>query len=196
MEDYDGQLSAAIIRNIKDVEAAITHAEDVVDERLSKEWNEAFERVQKKGEWYYSDETSWDGWFCPLRWTSEGGRKRSSKAWFDIVTLGDDYYSWVANFIAGPPYAALQFAASPSKTKLLPIYAKKQSVVDALRGLGWHQEGTSFRFLLQIDADALASGFEDDDLSVAAEAFENAASVLDQSLSFFDELQLEVERVG
>ena len=196
MEDSTGKLSAAIIRNIKDVEAAISHAENVVDERLSKEWSEAFERVNKKDEWYYSDETASGGWFCPLRWTSEGGRKRHAKAWFDIVTIGsDDYNSWVASIVAGPPHSALQFAASASKTKLLPIYEQKNNIVDQLRGLNWLRDGTNFYYLIEIHPEALASGFETDDLSVAADVFENVASVLDKSLKFFDELHFEIERI-
>ena len=120
-----------------------------------------------------------------------------SKAWFNIVTIGgDDYTSWVANFVSGPSYAGLQFAGLASNKKLLPIYERKKAEVDALRGLNWRQEGATFHLLMQIDPEALASGFEQNDLSVAAEVFENVASVLDQSMPFFDELYYAIDRIG
>jgi|TARA_A100001518_G_C1225622_1_gene73883 hypothetical protein len=191
MNNQNTQLSAAIVQHIRDVEAAMNHAENSIDERLSIEWNEAFERVFRKNDWYYSDGTPWDGWFCPQRWTSEGGRKRRTEAWFDIVTLGgDDYHSWLANFVAGPPHAALQFSTSGSKSKLLPIYDGEKSAIDRLRGLNFIQEGTTFHLLMQIDAEELAQGFEQNDLSAAIRVFDETAMLLEQAMPSFDALHL------
>ena len=171
------------------------HAEHSIDERLSIEWNEAFDRVFRKSDWYYSDENSWDGWFCPQRWTSDGGRKRRTEAWFDIVSLGgDDYHSWLANFVAGPPHAALQFSTTGSKAKLLPIYEEEKSTIAQLRGLNFIQEGTTFHIPMELDAEELAQGFEQDDLTAAIHVFDETAMLLEKALPSFDALHLAITR--
>lgn len=196
MQEDDNALSAIVVRNILDIEAAMAHAENTIEERLTREWNSVFNRALDTDGWHVSEsEDFWEGWFCPKAWTTQHGKKKDAASYFTLTTTGRDaFHSWAASFTAGSKetgIAGLFYDYSSNKTLFFNAVKALPDAVAQIQEAGFVIDGDRIYYPLHIEREALALGFEADDLTQPLAPFQQAADGLVEALSAFETLHTE-----
>lgn len=198
MTANDRELSAIIVRNIVDIEDALAHAENNIENRLSKEFNAVFDRIFNVSKWHLSkDKDFWESWFCPKEWPiSRGDRKPDNLAWFQLNITGEDvFHSWLAAFVTGTKergIASLKFGRNVTQRAYRKAIEESQNALNQIQEAGFIIDGDDIYYPISIDAEALAAGFEKDDLAPAIEQFEKAAEALQSAMPAFDEFHANI----
>ena len=167
-------LDAPIIRNIGDIEAAITHAQLEIGPII---WREAAKTAQvlRAEDWTVSFDVDDDELRLADRtWMAHGARKPkadfSVRLYERILPDGDGENSWLATFLASGPNGATmafwieQTIVTPSVWK--KIVKTGDAIVAELRGCGFAIYDDDDRRLyipVVLDREALARAFESDD---------------------------------
>tara|TARA_R100001129_G_scaffold181499_1_gene160865 strand:+ start:846 stop:1463 length:618 start_codon:yes stop_codon:yes gene_type:complete len=190
MQDDDNALSAIVVRNILDIEAAMAHANTAIEERLTGEWNSIFNRAFDTDSWYSSESDDfWEGWFCPKTWLTQHGKKKNAASYFTLETTGnDEFESWVATLTSGSEetgIAGLFYIYSSNKTLFLNALKALPDAVAQIQKAGFMINGDRIYFPLHIKREELALGFEADDLTHALTPFQKAADGLLEALPAF-----------
>ena len=196
MEEDDNALSAIVVRNILDIEAAIAHANNIIGERLTREWNSIFDRALDTDAWYVSGkENFWEGWFCPKTWTTQHGKKKDAASYFALETTSEDEFdSWAASLTAGSRetgIAGLFYGYRNNKTLFLNAMKALPDAVAQIQKAGFVIDGDQIYHPLHIVREELALGFEADDLTQALAPFQRAADGLIEALPAFETLHAE-----
>lgn len=196
MREDDNALSAIVVRNILDIEAAMAHAQNAIQERLTKEWNSIFSQALDTNAWYVSEsENFWEGWFCPKKWTTQRGKKKGAASYFMLTTTGkDEFESWAASFTAGSKetgIAGLFYSYSTNKTFFINTMKALPDAVAEIQKAGFVIDGDQIYIPLYIEREKLALGFEADDLTQALAPFQRAADGLVEALPAFESVHEE-----
>lgn len=167
-------LNALVIRNIADIEAAITQAQQEIGPVI---WREAAKTAKAvcDDEWtVLIDEDDDELRLADRTWMIHGARK--PKADFSIRLYervrpdGDGENSWLATFVAGGPNGAMmafwieQTIVTPSAWKKL--VKTSDGIIADLRALGFSIDDDDDRRVfvpVVLDREALARAFETDD---------------------------------
>ncbi len=191
MSSNDRELSAIIVRNIIDIEDAIGHAEKIIDDRLSKEFNAVFDRQFDINDWYLSeDKDYWESWFCPNQWTISGKSKPETQLTFGLHIIGEDgFHSWLASIVTGNKergITSLWLKPSIKTSVYKKAWDESKEEIAQIQEAGFIIDDYDIYYPILIEAEALAVGFENDDLAPAIEQFEKAAIALDRAMPAFD----------
>ena len=180
-------LSALVIRNIGDLEAAMSHATEVIDDRLHEESMAILERSLAKADWHCAfGEGFTDDWFAPKEWMIA---EDDADLWFRLTARDtESTSSWLAMFVGEAPEEARMsiLLQSNAKKKAIKQILADPEIQTALRESGLRNNGAAVWLPIEINAELLAAGFENDDLddalapiAVAAEMVSKARPGLD-----------------
>lgn len=192
-------LSALVVRNIGDIEAALTHAQEVIDERLFQDIGDAIAARFADSDWFVSAEVEdKEIWFSPGNWRPADVLPEDAPYWFHLEGQdgpgGGEEYSWLAAFLAAGPEGAsvalvLNGTTFKSAKRWKALAKSNTDLIARLIDAGFRQNDAQRLYLpLHLDADVLAAGFEDDDLTTALKPLQDALDVIEAARQDLDAL--------
>lgn len=180
MAKNERELGALIIRNIGDIEAALNHVHDHIDEKLLEAINLTTSSSLSDEGWYVEpiENLKGTGWFAPATWCTEIEGERDSKLWFQVRAYPSfEAETWLATITGNTPDGeclAITVEQNLYVRDWKPIIADAE-ISNALRQLGFMIDGNRVYLPLKVNADSLADAFVEDSL---AEGFGDLSRVL------------------
>lgn len=192
-QQQDPELAARIVRNIANLERDYLFAWGPLSGRLMRE-AAAVARKTAPEPWVVEG-TEWSVLLTSPNWRATRGVGRD--AWLELADVVEDEqdHSWTAVIVsAGPTKLCLELKFRPRLTPVAQMLNGKERPVANVLKEGFEQDGTGTRILIpiSIDADALAKGFELNDLDDALAPLGDAIA---KAIKAKPDLDVLVERV-
>lgn len=193
MEAAERELDFIIIKNIGDLEASLKRAKDEIDARLNSEAWETLKQALGGDGWYFEDgDDPSDAWFAPRDWlTKSKNGDVDADPWFRLKPLDGkrEFHTWLAHYVA-PKSDRQQVAIVWCWQRFYvedykAASAKAHQGLQAIRELGFHQDGRELFYPISFDADVMAEGFQAGDLKSALDPIARAADVLARAIEPF-----------
>lgn len=191
-------LSALIVRNIGDLEEAITHAKEKIDLRIFEEVGKEIEERLGTRNWFvHTDLEERDIYFASRKWIPSGVKPEETPYWFVLIeqesASGGTNETWLSEFLrVGPEDAGVALILRGSTIKPLrwkALIKANADLIDRLIDAGFKQDDDRRLFLpLLLDIETLAVGFEGDDLSEALQPVRDALDVIEAAREDLDAL--------
>lgn len=181
------ELSALVVRNITDIEAAMNHATEVVGPRLWRSASASLSEACPDSWLDLSDSADEDVSFAEREWLIPGADPVEADFWIGLDQRfthgGDEDNSWLATFTgSGPNESTLAFYVDQSIVKASTFKKLLKANVDLLARLndaGFEFDEDDDRRLclpVKINQELLAKGFEDGDLAEAMQPISQAVA--------------------
>lgn len=183
------KLDALIVRNVGDLEASLRRALTQIDSALNGAAWDALKATLGERDWHFEDDREPDDrWFAPRQWLDKEG---DADPWFRLMPLdrANVFETWLAHYVAP--------ADDRQKFSLLWCWhrfyvtdykaaAEAAAVeIEAIRSLGFRQDGRELFLPIEFDPEAIARAFETGDFKEALEPIGAAANVLSQAVEHF-----------
>ena len=204
---HNAKLDALVTRNIADLEAAFSHARDVIDKRLLKILHSIVRQMIDPAEWYIQfDGDDFELWMAPRRWLVPDSRPTKARARFEFDELfeedADEAETWLSALTAassGVPKTALYFQQEPlGKLAWKRLVRSNDAARDLILAQGFNYSLTEgdFYFPVTVDQEALAGGFENGRPEEAFEQLRNAVAAMIASATLFEGLGVQLSGTG
>lgn len=197
MEAEERELDFIIVKNIGDLEASLKRAKDEIDARLNGEAWETLKKALGDDRWYFEDgEEPDDAWFAPRDWlTRNEDGNVDAEPYFRLKPLDEksEFQTWLAHYVA-PKSDRQQIAVVWCWDRFYvedykAASAKSDQELQAIRELGYHQDGRELFYPISFDADIMAEGFQEGDLKAALDPISRAADVLTRATEPFSKFR-------
>lgn len=177
-QQQDPELASRIVRNIADLERDYLFAWGPLSERLMREAASTAQRAAPDP--WRVEGTEWSLTLAAPDWRATRGV--GNDAWLELADANEheDDHSWAATLVsAGPTKLCLELKFRPGLTSIAQMLTGKDKPVANLLKEGFEQDGTGTRLLIPIaiEAEALAKGFEFNDLDEALGPLKRAVEI-------------------
>lgn len=192
-QQQDPELTARIIRGIAALERDYLFAWGPLSERLMREAASAAQRVASDP--WRVEGTEWSLTLASPNWRATRGV--GNDVWLELADANEheDDHSWAATLVsAGPTKLCLELKFRPGLAPIAQLLTGKDKPVANLLKEGFEHDGTGTRLLvpIAIDAEALAKGFEFNELD---EAFAPLRRAVEIAITAKPDLDVLIEHV-
>jgi len=196
----DPQLAARIVRNIKEIEDDFFHSAWPLSERILLESTQAIKEVVKDP--WYVVEAEWAVRVVCPEWKMLRG-VGTGDMWLELCELSADQngyeHSWLAAAVkAAPTELCIAVVFRPGlQDYVRPTFADGKALAPLFKaGFTYDEERDALFLPIDIQAEALAKGFEENDLGAALLPMEQAMSRATAAKAELDKLLETIRKVA
>ncbi|MBB4836979.1 hypothetical protein HNP52_000030 [Sphingomonas kyeonggiensis] len=194
----DPAVSGAIARHIEELEVALRHATNVMDRMLGREAGRIIQRKMKAFGWDGEIDEELDPvcWVAQKSWRTAGGTNDAFDLYINFEGTdcndGQPPETWVGQFMgfAGSGMQLVLGSNALGRAKWKSVLREQVELVDQLMNSGFRCDAREGRLAVavQIDKEALISGFEDGDVAEALLPIEAAIDRIHAAEPILDRL--------